>query len=179
MSYEVKVKIEGVSPLMQHRFSQEEDIAEPRTATSGEIDYSKEYEKALYRDEKGEIYQPAAHIEGAIVRAAGDFKVKGKRGKSYKEVAKAAIVVEPFAIPHLVQKFVIDQRRVRVQKAAVMRSRPRFDRWGLEFRIIVGDDQLALDVLQCIVEHAGKYYGIGDYRPKYGRFRIVEFKKVA
>ena len=32
------------------------------------------------------------------------------------------------------------------------------------------------DVLKEIIIYAGKFIGIGDWRPHFGRFEVVEFK---
>jgi hypothetical protein len=32
------------------------------------------------------------------------------------------------------------------------------------------------DTLKRILEDAGKYYGLGDFRPEFGTFRVEEFK---
>lgn len=178
MGYQVSVKIEGVSPLLQHRFAQEKAKKKSKRK-SGNVDYSEEAEKAIYRDENGQVYQPASHIEGAMTKAAVNFQIEGKGKKTYKDLTKAAVIVEPAAIPHLQQKYEIDSRPVVIQRARIIRCRPRFDKWSLDFSLIVADDQMPLEVIQEILEYAGRYVGIGDFRPKFGRFRIVEFKKVA
>jgi len=176
MGYQINVKIEGVSPLLQHRFAQEKSQKKSKRKT-GNIDYSKEAEKAIYRDENGQIYQPASHIEGAMIKAAANFQIEGRGKKTYKDLTKSAIIVEPSAIPHIETKYEIDARPVVIQRARIIRCRPRFDKWLLEFSLIVADDQIPLEVAQEILEYAGRFVGIGDYRPRFGRFRIVEFKK--
>lgn len=177
MGYFVEVKIEGISPLLQHRFETEKADNKSKRKV-GSVDYSQEAEKAIYRDDKGKIYQPASHIEGALMKAAVNFQITGKGKKTYKDLTKM-VIVEPFAIPHLQQVFKIDKRPVVINRARVVRYRPRFDKWSLEFTMTVIEDQLPLEVLEEIMEYAGRFIGIGDYRPRFGRFRIVEFKKVA
>ena len=59
-----------------------------------------------------------------------------------------------------------------------MRYRPRFDEWELDFRLIVNDDQIPTEIIRSILEHAGKHEGLGDYRPKYGRFEVIKFEEV-
>jgi len=177
MSYSVDVKIEGTSPLLQHRFDVENKERKSKRK-AGSVDYSDEVEKAIYRDEAGQIYQPASHIEGALMKAAVNFQISGKGKKTYKDLIKM-VIVEPFAIPHLQDKFKVDRHAVVVNRARIIRCRPRFDQWSLKFTMLVQEDQLPIEVLQEILEYAGRLVGIGDWRPRFGRFRIVEFKKVA
>jgi len=179
MSYQINVKIEGTSPLLQRRFEENKTDPKPPKRKTGKVDYGEEVEKALYRDENGHIYQPASHIEGAMIKAAVNFQIEGKGKKTYKDLVKAALIVEPFAIPHIQTKFEVDKRTVVIQRVRVLRCRPRFDKWSLEFTLTINDDQLPLEVVQEILEYAGRFVGIGDFCPKFGRFRIVEFKKAA
>jgi hypothetical protein len=47
----------------------------------------------------------------------------------------------------------------------------------LEFEIINKDPTIInKDVLKQILIDAGKYYGIGDYRPDYGLFEVIKFE---
>jgi hypothetical protein len=44
--------------------------------------------------------------------------------------------------------------------------------YGLE------NENIAVATLKAILEDAGKYKGIGDWRPKHGRFKVTSFEKV-
>jgi hypothetical protein len=60
-----------------------------------------------------------------------------------------------------------------------MRARPRFDEWCLEFKILNLDPGLLkAEVIKKILEDAGKYYGLGDYRPEFGRFKVERFEVI-
>jgi len=58
-----------------------------------------------------------------------------------------------------------------------MRARPRFNKWALDFSIIVTHDALPKAVLKELLDHAGRYMGIGDYRPKFGTFIVTKFEE--
>ncbi|RLE84396.1 MAG: hypothetical protein DRJ41_03200, partial [Thermoprotei archaeon] len=63
-------------------------------------------------------------------------------------------------------------------RSRVIRHRPRFDRWALEFNMINLDPSvLRMDTLRKMLEDAGKWCGLGDYRPEYGLFRVTKFEK--
>ena len=73
----------------------------------------------------------------------------------------------------------MDIRPVVVQRSRILRARPRFDEWELEFYIINKDPQILLrDTMRRIVEAAGKWIGLCDYRPEFGLFNVEEFKVV-
>ncbi len=177
---------------MQHRFPIPPDVLSPKGGkrSSGAIDYSQEWREYLYATPQGEIYQPSSHFEGALVKAAAQFKVTGKRGKSYKDLFNANVIVSPDAILHGVnvpeeldadadKVLYLDVRPVIVNRARVIRLRPTFKPgWKLDFEIQVIDDQLPAEILNDCLVLAGKTVGIGDYRPKFGRFLVSKFDVV-
>lgn len=176
---EVEVKIEGVSPLLMHRFSEEKKEDKSKVVT-GAGDYSNDAEMALYKLPDGTIYTPATHIEGALMKAASNFQIVGKGKKTYKDLAKSALFVTPDAIAHLQPVWVEDKRAVVVPstRGRVVRSRPRFDAWSLKFTIKILDKQFPKEVVKQILDYAGNNVGIGDFRPRFGRFMVTEFKEL-
>ena len=188
--YQVSTRVKGTSVMLQHRFPipSYEEMSSGGTKHTGAKDYSAEWKESLYVSEKGEIYQPANHFELAMVKAATNFKVTGKRGKSYKDLVSANVVIDPERIPFGIvapdqldtdadKPLYLDLRPVVIQRARVVRIRPAFKPgWELEFVINVLDDELPANMLQDILVLAGKTVGVGDYRPKFGRFSVVEFK---
>lgn len=188
--YTIDVRVKGVSAMMQHRFPVPDlsDMSKGGTRSTGAKDYTQEWREYFYETASGEIYQPAAHFEGALVKAAAGFKVTGKRGKTYKDLFRAAVFVTPDQILHGIKvpteldadadkPLYLDVRPVVVQRARVVRIRPAFKAgWELGFAIEVIDDQIQPQIVNDILILAGRTVGIGDYRPKFGRFLIVRFE---
>ena len=67
----------------------------------------------------------------------------------------------------------MDRRSVGNQKNRVMRTRPRFNEWELHFKLAFDETSLSRRELLDILQSAGRYIGLGDYRPTFGRFEIV------
>lgn len=172
----VNVTIKGIAPLLQHRYPSEKEEVKI-TKKTGVKDYSDEVELSLYKNADGMIYQPAEHILGAMIKAAVDFKITGKGKKTYKDLVKGTIIVEPDAIPHKNPEWEIDRRPVVIQRSRVMRSRPKFVNWELSFIIEILDEQFSVSAVKDILDQAGKV-GIGDYRPRFGRFMVTRFDEV-
>jgi len=176
----ISARIEGIAPLLHHRFPTEGmgDDGKAKKATATLADYKEEAQRSLYLMDDGKPYQPASHIEAALVRAGGNYKMKGARGKSFRELCKAAVFVKPDKIP-LESKggYKVDARPVVVQRSRVVRYRPIFEDWACEFTIEVLDDNFQTATLKEIFEYAGSYVGVGDFRPKYGRFKVVKFEE--
>lgn len=177
MTKSIEVEITGVAPLLQHRFATEEHGVNKSTAKTKVYDPKVEAEKCLYKNKDGIVFQPSEHIYQSMVRAAVDFKFSGK--KSYKDVITSGIVVEPEEIPLITtEPYEIDARGVVIQRARVIRWRPKFNQWKLRFKITILDsDNIAVPVIKEILEKAGTSKGIGDYRPRYGRFMVSSFKE--
>lgn len=180
----IEVEIKGIAPLLHHKYTLKGEVDAPKR--SGKPDYSQEWLEALYWSDEIGVYQPASHIEGAMIKAAVNFQIPGRGKKTYKDIVKSAVFTRPDYIPFgmtgnpekLQQegKFDLDCRAVIVNRGRVERIRPIFRDWGLKFQLEICDDQISDAALKDILDHAGKYCGIGDYRPRFGRFMTVEFR---
>ena len=173
----IKTKIVGIAPLLQNRFPDEEHKENESKRGKKVYKDDDEAKKRLYIDGKV-VYQPANHIESSMIKATvgGGFKISGR--KTYKDAFKGGIFVNPSKIPHKNKKWVNDRQPVVVNRARIMRVRPRFDKWELEFTIECIDDRISESVIKEVLEYAGLYCGIGDMRPRYGRFKVTKFQKI-
>ena len=174
-----KIEIRGICPLLMHKFS-EDDLIKPSKRTkdkqlseSEKIDLAKQF---LYTDSRGKLVQPSSHIEGTMIKAASQFTFKGK--KTYKELVKGGVFAFPELIPHKIPKWVVDARAIvnPNTRGRSMCYRPRLDDWKLAFTLEVNDARADKNVIRQILEHAGAYIGIGNYRPRFGRFEVTKFE---
>ena len=71
-------------------------------------------------------------------------------------------------------------RSVVIGRARIMRSRPVFKKWQLEFELEIDEMEVPNDVVKEILEYSGKRVGIGDFRPEkggsFGRFEVSKWK---
>lgn len=168
----IEVSIKGIAPLLMHRMTGESGKPDPN------IEPREIAEKVIYKDANGLLYQPAEHLQRTIEKASTEFPFKGKGKKTYKEYVQAGILITPDFIIHKIQKWEPDEKWVNVQRSKILRIRPRLDEWELDFIIEVGDPKIELSVLNDILIYAGRHKGIGDFRPRYGRFMITKFKLI-
>lgn len=77
------------------------------------------------------------------------------------------------------------KRAAQTPTSRVLRVRPRFHNWSISGTITVVDPQLTQEVLQAILDHAGFFCGLCDWRPgapkapgQFGRFsaQLTEIK---
>jgi hypothetical protein len=172
-----KVKIRGTRPMLQHRYVVKDESQKSRKA--GTIyDHQKDAEEAVYKDDKGCLCVPSDHILGVLIKAASRFLVEGSGKKTYKELIRGGVIIEPVMIPLKFPEWKLDLQRVVVSRASVTRARPRFDKWEIVFTIINIEEKLTSQQLKDILETGGKHYGIGDARPRFGTFEITSFEKI-
>lgn len=67
----------------------------------------------------------------------------------------------------------VDVRGVKVGASKLMRYRPVFRRWSIDATIAI-DDRVVdeRDVVKALAD-AGQLVGLGDYRPRFGRFQAT------
>ena len=182
------ITIQGVTPLLMHngRLADPLDpaakaiaaISKKRSKTD-EDHYAlrkAEWYGSLYTDSDGEPCIPGECIEACLVDGAKRYKL----GKA----SKGGIIIDDdvkiqYKGPKNIDKLwddggYIKVAGVKVQRNRVIRSRPMFPEWSLTFDVLW--DEFAIedeDRLFEIVESAGRC-GLGDWRPKFGRFELVE-----
>jgi len=169
-------KIRGIAPLLFNRFPDEDNPAGKSKKKRAILSKDEQVEKSLYRLDNKKVYTPSEHLVGSMIKAAVSFKLEGK--KTFKDVVKAGVFIEPLKIPHEKQAYIADWRPVVINRARVMKGRARMDEWELKFELTCIDDRATEKDIEEILKYAGAYIGIGDYRPRYGRFEVIEHKKV-
>lgn len=159
----------------------------PKLPRGGVLPPKEEAELATYRNKGGQIVVPGDSLLGAIKAASTDFKVKGKGKTTFKKFVDSGLEIKKDGVL-IPQEYVVDSRPVVVGRARVIRSRPRFDEWGAEFHITILDPETWIDpfdeeysgggILRDIIDAAGRFKGVGDFRPRFGRFMIESFELV-
>lgn len=183
----MEVEVEGVVPLLMHNGlmadKQNEFALElarfTKKRTKTDADYIEmeniEMKGGLYMD-NGRPCIPGEMIEAMLLGGAKKFK----QGPN----AKLGLVVDgnfpleyngPKTIEGLLSNPAFrDRRLVKMSGGKVIRTRPRFDKWSLKFTIQYNPDVLNERDVKQIVEKGGEVCALGDYRPKFGRFRVVK-----
>ena len=168
----VSVRIRGTAALLVHRFIIENSVEAKRR--DQQYDVKEDAEKALYSNGNG-CFVPSTWLEACLREASKSFKGKGR--SSMKSTIVSSIFVTPEEIPLGKMTYdEIDIRPVVIQKNRIARARPRFNTWNIGFEIEFDETKVRRETLRQILEEAGKSTGIGDYRPKFGRFEIIGFE---
>jgi len=177
-----KVEITGITPLL-HNKPEEYGFDVQWVEKKSSNEYEKQALQKLYVDSKGVVYQPSTHIERALIEAGKKIKMKGSGKANYSKPFGSMVAIEEFEIPHIQTKYEIHKTLVVIPstKGRIMRYRPMFKEWKLIFNLTF-EDEIPADALKEALEIAGKYVGIGDWRPekkgKFGKFQVTEWKEV-
>lgn len=181
-SVTVDVQIEGIAPLLQNNIegAEEQMLRKGKRSTSGVKDDPEEWKTKLYRvNGNGRLGHPGAAVESAIIRAARDFRADKRR--SMADVAKALCYVNEPMIELDGKKEPDGIHRSSVvnpnTKGRGFVYRPMFNAgWIGSFTLTLADTEVfPVDRLKEILDYAGYRIGIGDWRPKFGRFFVRKF----
>jgi hypothetical protein len=180
----MKFQIEGIAPLIMHNGQ----LADPGNCWAKEMkkvsgkrgkteeDYAElsrlEWFGGLYTND-GRIGIPADVLLGFMLKAGKQFKLGPKVSAGIFETQEFYTL--NYDGPKDPEKLFaagthIDKRGVKVTTSRVMRTRPIFRTWSLDFGVNVNTDIIDLDDVAKLVERGGEAVGLGDYRPRYGRF---------
>lgn len=168
-------RIVGIAPLMQSNRKSMRHGSEG--AKTKKIPKPKEEALAgAYFMPNGQAYHPAEAFRGALVSASVGYKfgkLGAKRviqgsvsvlGELHPESADVVALLFHPKTGKPLKKYVIDVRRVVVQKQGVLRARPRYDQWSTEIAFEYNTELLPREDLLKFMELAGRM-GVGELRP--------------
>jgi hypothetical protein len=179
MTEQIKVQIEGTTPILFNRFRDTaiEGKSKKRTGALAEADI----EDKLYKN-GNKVYIPSVYLKNCIVEASKQFKIIGKGKSTYTKIVASTVDVVPFMIDFKSGNYEVFRISAvnPMTKGRMMTERPKFSKWSAEFEIVLNDPAVPVSVINEILEHAGKYVGVGDWRPEkkgmFGKFMITSFK---
>ena len=177
--YAVCVTVEGSADFLFHRWNAEAVDEKAAAAKNPKGKKTDNIESYVYRTDSGEIAIPGEYLRGSIINAAKFRQDPRSPRKSAMDLFKAAIVVtSPLASLGVAEWDYLDKRRVMIQRQGINRVRPAMRAgWRATFDLLVMLPEYVDRVtLRETIESAGRLIGVGDFRPTFGRFGIVEFK---
>lgn len=184
-----KVKIESVTPYMQHRMDDQklEDWEKNRKhiIERPEVSHADlvRAEFHAYRNSEGKCYIPSEQLRIAFIQGGGYLKSKvGNSKRSMKGVIAAILQISPEEM--LLPNFNLIDKRSAVNKnikGRVMVIRPKWTEWAAEFDMILDNGTITKETIEELITTTGNYVGIGSYRPTnngyFGRFKLVSLEK--
>lgn len=177
--YRVLVEIEGVCPILFHRWNNE-SVAIKSAAKKGSVEKKTDnIESYLWRNDKGNVCIPGEYLRQTVVHAAKYEQDPRSPRKSMMDLMKAALVsLTELADTGCKDADYIDQRRVLIQRSAITRHRPALKTgWKAGFILMVNlPEYCPPQKLNYLISQGGKVVGIADFRPSFGRYNVTKFE---
>ncbi len=177
--FTVECVIRGVAPILFHRWDCAAVDAKAKAKKNSKEKKSDNLESYVYRCDDGTLGLPGINLHMSLVNAAKSKSDPRSPRKSAADLCKAILLVTPTISSFMTDKWDFeDQRRVMVQRNGITRVRPAMrEGWRLTFYVTVLDSSyIDKDFLHDLIASAGRYVGLGDFRPQFGRFQIDSFK---
>lgn len=181
----LKIRFTGTTPLMVHnaRLSNPIDplVKEIKKITSKRKKTDEDHEAIAWLEWQGGLYWnaeigpylPASYFRAHLIDAAKNSK-RGqavKRGVTILDLESPIKYQGPRTPTEMYEagKFV-DVRSVKVGVMRIMRCRPIFPEWSVEFSLAFNATILDADDFNTFFDVGGTLLGIGESRPAYGRY---------
>lgn len=177
--YVVSVTIEGVAPILFHRWSNEAVAEKAAAAKNSKAKKTDNIESYMYRTDSGNIGIPGEYFRRSIITAAKYKQDPRSTRKSAMDLYQASIIsLTDTADTGAKDPDYIDRRRVTVQRSGVTRERPALSKgWRVTFDLLCqSPEYISPQDLLDTIQQAGRLVGIADFRPSFGRYQVVRFE---
>ena len=179
-TYEVTIR--GMADILFHRYDCAAVDAKGKAKKNSKEKKTDNLGSYVYRCDDGTLGVPGSALHAALTNAAKSKADPRSPRKSACDLIKAVLLVTPTiaSFGKNVKTWEYeDTRRVLVQRQAIARTRPALRAgWTVTFSVTVLDPSYVDRIfLHDVIQSAGAYVGLCDYRPQYGRFQIVQFER--
>ena len=176
--------LESMSPYSQSRAHEAESLPK-----EGKDAYEKRtWKERLHVDASGYVIIPPMAFKNCLSEAAKflSMQIPGKGKATYtKHFEAGVLVLDPLRLS--IKKTDVQDERLFVpadgQRGSgkrVWKHFPLITEWGGDVTYSILDETITEDVFAKVLEEAGKFIGIGRFRPRnngyYGRFAVKKIK---
>ena len=186
-SQQIDFRVTGIAPLLMHNVQLADPTAEitkaikavsgKRKKTDSDLeDLARlEWSGSLYV-QKNRVILPGKWIIAALIEGAK----KSRMGKQFEYGVFVDDAYEldfpdkdkPIKSLYDSGNGYVFKEIVRVKTDRILRCRPKFDTWGADIRVYYYPDTVNRDSVISAFEIAGYSSGLGDWRPRFGRFTV-------
>lgn len=179
-----RAHLESVSPYSQSKYIRDK---KPRDITHAEFE-EQVWRERLHVNKDGMIEIPPMAFKNCLSEAAKykSIQIPGKGKTTYTKHFEAGVLcVEPLVLP--IKKDDVEGEWLHVPSdgrrggtTRVEKCFPVIPKWEGVVEFLVMDDIIDKDTFQTHLEDAGKFIGIGRFRPRnngyYGRFAVKKIE---
>lgn len=178
LPYLATFQLQGSSDFLFHRWNCEAVNEKAKAAKNSKAKKQDDVESYVWRNDQGELCVPGEYVRQSVIHAAKYRQDPRSPRKSAMDLFKAGVVsLTQIATLGKSEWDYLDTRRVTIQRQGINRSRPAMKAgWKADFELqILTPEYIDQHFLYDVLSMAGRLVGVGDFRPTYGRFNIVEF----
>jgi hypothetical protein len=191
----VRAVLKSISPYSQSKYVDKDE--HPKNGKESADDYEKRtWQARVHLDDKGAPYMPPMALKKSLDAASAYLgKIPGERNATYVKRFKSGLLVtdniplrsngkpvtkiDDFEGEWL---FLDAGGKAGQGSTRVKRRMPRLREWEVTATIYLIDEIITLDVLRRALEDAGRFVGVGRFRPQvggfYGRFLVKSLEAV-
>lgn len=182
-----KTAIATLSGISPYSASRAHETPKKEKETSDACEQRTWREKAHYNG-AGDVFIPPMAFKMALDSAAKylSLQIPGKGKSTYtKHFASGCLVMDPVYLgvkkddlPY--DRLYVNADGVRGSGKRVWKYFPRVDVWKADVEFHLYDDAITKDVFERVLAEAGRFIGVGRFRPQnggfYGRFAVEKIK---
>jgi len=175
-----RIKIESISPISFGRYHDT-----PKLDKEGPDDYERRtWREKLHTNKEGEVVITPFMLKNCLSEAAKflSVQIKGKGKATYTKHFEAGVIIQDF-MPIGIKKDIVPGQWMHVPSDGrrggskrVMKCFPVIPEWSGEIDVLILDETITKDVLLEHLVEAGKFIGMGSFRPRnngiFGRFKV-------
>ena len=180
-----EIELEGATDLLINKYSRELN-KEKASVEKGKIPEWEEqnWKRKAYYDKGGNLILPDTYIIGSLGRGAFQSGLQLSKRKGRKTINKGFIdgnlLMEESPIIETQSELMAFDCNVKINSATIMTIRPKIEKgWKVRFMLFDLNEMFSQEELERLFDYCGKFIGVGDWRPKFGRYAITKIKKVA
>lgn len=172
-------------------YSQSKYIQLPKNEKETHRDFeARSWRERMHVNQEGNVFIPPMSFKNCLSEAAKflSIQIPGKGKATYTKHFEAGILItEPLDLPDRKDDvegewLFVPSDGKRGGSSRVEKCFPVIHDWEGEIEILVLDETVTKDVLKYHLEQAGKFIGVGRFRPRnngyYGRFKVESLELV-
>lgn len=179
-AFTVEVTVQGVADLLFNRWNADEVDAKAASPKGSKERKADNPELRVFRNADGELCVPGEYLRMAIVNASKRLKDPASPRASAMGLFKAGVVVTTDLASLGCKTWnYLDRRRGVVQRNGINRVRPAMQSgWKATFMVnVIAPEYIDERLLRDAIDRAGRFCGLGDFRPTFGRFNVINWMR--
>ena len=177
--YTAVFTLEGTADFLFHGWNAEAIDEKAKAPKGSKAKKTDDPESFVYRDPKGYLCIPTKNIRKSIIQASKFKQDPRSPRKCMMDLMIAALIpLEEHCSLGVKDWDYLHKARVVVANGGLTRVRPAvLAGWKVTCRMTVAlPEYVHPQLLNELIQNAGKLIGVGDDRPTHGRFLIVRFE---